>query len=98
MEGDSGTSTRTFNVTTNIPANGDIDLVYVFDFGTATPGVDFDDTTGSIQIPDGTMGPVPIVVPVNGDNTLEGPESFSVRIIGISGDMNLVDDTGITRI
>ncbi|HEY2395651.1 MAG TPA: Calx-beta domain-containing protein [Rudaea sp.] len=81
-EGDSGTSSFTFTVSSNVnaPAGGYTVTIATAD-GTATAGEDYVATAPAttVTIPEGTST-VPFAVSVNGDRKIEPNETFSVSL------------------
>lgn len=71
-----------FTVTLAQPYAEPVTVGYTTVGGTAKPGDDFQAETGAIVIPAGqTVGTIP--VPILGDTTFEGDETFSVRLTKI---------------
>ncbi|MEO0714026.1 MAG: Calx-beta domain-containing protein, partial [Pseudomonadota bacterium] len=68
------------------PEGSEVIVTYeTFDTGSATPGVDFDDTGGQIVIPSGWFANE-IFIDVFDDRIVEGAETFGVRITGATMD------------
>ena len=91
-EGNSGTSSLTFTVTMNNPAPQAVTVAYATADGTATSG-DYQPVAGVLKISSGsTIGT--IVVPVNGDTTVEPDETLSLDLLQASG--ATLGDTAVT--
>jgi hypothetical protein len=83
-EGNSGTSSLTFTVTMNNPSPSAVTLIYATADGTATAGGDYQPVAGILKISSGeTTGT--IVVPVNGDATVEPDETLSLDLLQANG-------------
>jgi uncharacterized repeat protein (TIGR01451 family) len=76
-EGDAGTSTFTFNVSLSGPSVSPISVNFTTLPNEAAEGADFLDNTGTITFPAGTIAQT-VGVTVNGDNLVEGNETFTV--------------------
>ncbi len=86
VEGNAGLTNAIFTVTLTDPS-GDTAPVTVNYATVAQPGGDFVATSGTLTFP-AVGGPPPaqtINVPINGDVTVEGNESFTVTLSGASG-------------
>lgn len=85
VEGDSGTVDLVFTVSLNTPAPaGGVSVDYVSSAGTATQGVDYQATSGTLVITEGnTTGT--IAINVNGDTLLESDETM---ILSLSNPVN----------
>lgn len=81
VEGDEGTRTNVvIPVLLSWPARADVVLRYRTRNGTATGGADFDPVTaGELRIPTGSQSNQ-VVVPVTGDNLVEGNETFDLVV------------------
>ncbi len=80
LEGDSGNSDAEFRVTLSNPTREGVVIHYSTVAGTATAGTDFDPATDQqITIAPGAMEGT-IKVPIVGDVTIEGSETFSVQL------------------
>ncbi len=95
-EGNSGTASATFTVSVSPTSGVPVTVQYATVQGTATRGVDYTTTTGTLNFAAGE-GPKSIVVPVIGDTTAEIDESFTVRLSSPVG-AAIGDDTGIATI
>jgi len=105
-EGDSGTTAFVFTVS----RSGDISQQATVDFatasGTATEGVDFIGTNGTLTFPAGDSNPQAITVQVNGDTDIEPDETFSVNLSNAtnatttdgSGQGTILDDDTVPTI
>ena len=78
-EGDSGTIPMTFTVTLSPPAADTVTVDYTVNGGTATAGVDFIASQGTLSFPPGTTTRT-ITVPVIGDRLNEGNETVFVNL------------------
>jgi methionine-rich copper-binding protein CopC len=77
LEGDSGTTTLALTVRSSTAAAQDFTVSYAFAGGTATNGVDYTGTDGSVVIAAGqTEGTLEI--PVNGDTIVEADETIEL--------------------
>ena len=83
-EGNSGPKNFAFTVTLSAIATTPVTVKYTPSGGTATAGSDFSGTASSITIPAGTQSGV-INVPVLGDTTVEGNETFGVTLSEATG-------------
>ena len=87
VEGNSGLTNAVFTVTLTDPS-GDSAPVTV-NYATVTqPGGDFVATSGTLTFPYPVGGPPPVLtinVPINGDLTVEGNETFTVMLSNPSG-------------
>ena len=87
VEGNSGTSNMTFTITQSAASGYTTTVNYATSNGTATggtcgtPDVDFGTTSGVATIAAGTTTAT-VVVPICGDVTYEGDESFTVTLSG----------------
>ena len=79
VEGDTGSSLLSFPVTLSAPAGREVSVDYATSDGSATGGVDYDQTSGTLTFAAGQTA-LNVDVPVLGDPTYEGDESFSVTI------------------
>ena len=79
MEGDSGTSDFVFTVTRSGKTNQPSTIEYVTSPGTATPGDDYQQTSGTLDFSSGEKSKT-ITVPVIGDGSEEGDETFFVEL------------------
>ncbi len=74
-EGDSGSANATVTITLGAPSQTPVLVVYQTSDGTATSGVDYASTTGSVIFAPGTTS-MTVNVPVNGDLLDEVDENF----------------------
>ncbi|MCG3200065.1 MAG: hypothetical protein GHCLOJNM_04594 [bacterium] len=79
-EGDSGTVDAVFTVTLSGPINRIVTVNYATANGTATAGVDYVATSGTLSFPAGSTAPQSITVQVNGDTDVEPNETFFVDL------------------
>ena len=93
-EGNSAdTSDALFSFTVTRDNNFNTDVIGYFPLaGTATAGIDFDDTAGSITFPAGGALSMPIEITVFGDDDIEPDETFSVSLSPSSGALNFDPD------
>ncbi|MEC4983930.1 MAG: Calx-beta domain-containing protein, partial [Oscillatoria sp. PMC 1076.18] len=88
-EGNTGTTTYTFEVTLSAPASQAVTVNYSTNDGTATVGNnDYVDNDGSITFAVGETIQT-ITVEVNGDTTFEPDETFSVSLDSVTGDATI---------
>jgi aryl-phospho-beta-D-glucosidase BglC (GH1 family) len=78
-EGDSGTTPAMFTVTLSAPSTSTVTVNYSTSSGTAASGVDFRATSGTITFTPGQTR-MTISIPVLGDASAEGNETFVVRL------------------
>lgn len=79
IEGNAGTIPANFPLTVSNSINRQITLSYSITSGTASPGSDFNGSTTPVTIdPGGVTGNV--VVQINGDQTYETDETFTINI------------------
>ena len=95
-EGNSGTTNATFTVSVSPTSGVPVSVQYATVQGSATRGVDYITTTGTLSFVAGE-GPKVILVPVIGDTLAEIDESFTVRLSSPVG-AAIGDDTGIATI
>ncbi|HEV7373595.1 MAG TPA: Calx-beta domain-containing protein [Pyrinomonadaceae bacterium] len=79
IEGDSGTTNATFNVTLSAASGFTVTVNYATADGTATAGTDYQSTSGTLTFNPGQTTQT-ILVPVNGDTTFESNETFFVNL------------------
>jgi ELWxxDGT repeat protein len=84
VEGDSGTVTARFTVTLSSPATQSVSVDYATANGTATAGSDYDAVSGTLTFAPGETAKN-VDVPVHGDTTSEGNETFSVTLRNAAG-------------
>ncbi len=100
IEGNTGTPNITFDIELNTPRGVDITLPYTFTDITATNGVDYNGTNGSVTILAGNLMTT-VTATVTGDRDIEPNETFSLTVSPPSiGDINLTssDTVGIATI
>jgi hypothetical protein len=99
-EGDTGTSTLTFNVTLSNPSDQTVTVDYTTNDGTATTAdADYDAATNSVTFDPGQTAKT-VDVTVNGDLTHESDETFTVdlsspsngNVLAGSGTGTILDD------
>lgn len=96
-EGNSGTTTATFNVTLSSSDHDGVTFTIQTADGTATSAdADYQPRSETVTIPDGSASFAFDVV-VNGDLTFESHETFSVTVSGATG-ATVVDGTGVGTI
>lgn len=94
VEGNSGTQNEVFPVTLSSPSTTPTPVQFETANGTATAGSDYTAKTGTITIAAGAVSGS-ISIPVKGDTTPEGTETYKVNIIGTGTSGVPVDrDTG----
>lgn len=96
VEGDSGVSYMNFTVTLSTSANATVE--YATSNGTATSPSDYNATSGTLTFTAGQTTTKTISVPINGDTTLEGYETFTVTLSNATGGAVLGDATAIGTI
>lgn len=79
IEGDSGTSVATFTVTLDKPMIYGVTLDYATSDGTATAGVDYVATSGSLSFAPNEQSKT-VSVTINGDTDLENFETFFLNL------------------
>jgi Tol biopolymer transport system component len=79
VEGNTGTRQIRFTVSLSHPWVGATSVTYATASGTATSGTDFTAKSGIATIPAGVTSAM-VVVPVKGDRTAEGNETFTVKL------------------
>ncbi|MBV8516018.1 MAG: right-handed parallel beta-helix repeat-containing protein [Acidobacteria bacterium] len=94
-EGDRGLSDATIVVTLSAPSATDVTADFSTADGTATAGVDYAATSGSVVVPAGTLSRA-IHVPIVGDTAVEGDETFHVRLSGANGATIASGDATVT--
>ncbi len=83
-EGNSGTTSYTFTATLNNAVQGGFKVAYTTNDGTATAGSDYTDNDGTLTFAGNAGESKTITVLVNGDNTVELDEAFTVALGAIS--------------
>ena len=102
IEGNSGTTNAAFTVTLAGTTTLPVTVNYATADGSATAGLDYVGTSGMLTFNPGTTTQT-INVPVNGDITFEGNETFTVNLSGASnatisgaqGAGTITDDDGL---
>jgi hypothetical protein len=95
-EGNSGTTNMTFTVTLTHAATVPVTLQYATANGTAASGSDYQPASGTLVISAGqTTGT--ITIPVNGDATPEGDETFYINLSSADG-ATIADGQGVGTI
>lgn len=89
-----GTATLTLNRENN--ASGTVSVNYATSAGTATSGTDYTLTSGSVTWADGDMTPKTVTIPIVADALVEGSESFTVTLSGLTGSAVIVNSTSTT--
>ena len=92
VEGNSGSADAVFTVTLDSASGQTVTVSYATVDGTATAGADFTATTGTLTFAPGQITAT-VSVPILGDATSEGIETFSVALSG-AVNANLLDPTG----
>ncbi|MDB6034054.1 MAG: Serine protease, subtilase family, partial [Verrucomicrobiales bacterium] len=82
-EGASGKTDASFSLSLSFPSTTNVGVAFQTQAGTATPGADYDTTSGTIVFLPGQVAKV-ISVPVRGDTLDEDDETFSVILLGIT--------------
>jgi alpha-tubulin suppressor-like RCC1 family protein len=98
VEGHAGTRTLNVPVVLSDPVAGDITVSYAVSGGTATAGVDFQlASPGTLPIPAGALVGR-LAVRVAGDTLVEGTETVSITLTGVSPGVSIARATGVARI
>jgi Calx-beta domain/ell wall binding domain 2 (CWB2) len=92
VEGNSGTTNAVFTVTLSGAPSAPATVSYVTGNGTATAPSDYVTTAGLLTF--ASAGTMPISVPVNGDTTPEGNETFTVTLSNPSSGTTIARATG----
>ncbi|MFM9961299.1 MAG: Calx-beta domain-containing protein [Planctomycetaceae bacterium] len=95
-EGNMGTQTVTFDVTVDARA-GAVTLNYQTVDGTATAGLDYVATGGTLVFPAGG-GMQSVTVTVNGDTESETDETFFLQLVIATGGVAIADGSGVATI
>jgi len=95
-EGVGGTGYGSFQMNLSAPSGQAVTVSYSTTNGTATPGIDYVDTSGTLIFNPGETTKT-IIVLVNGDNAVEPNETFFVNITSASNAM-IADGQGIGTI
>ncbi len=103
-EGDSGTKLLTFNVTLDMAVEDGLTVDYTTVEGTAVSSSDYITNSGSLTF-EGTQNEVETIsVVINGDETIELDENFSIELSNIvpvsapDGTISILDGTGVGTI
>lgn len=102
-EGDSGASNAVFDVTLDRPVPSAVTVNYATTGvsatggGTPAPGVDFDDTSGTLSFAAGDVSE-PVAVPILGDRTDEPDETLRLDLASNSAGTGINDGTGVGTI
>jgi len=88
VEGNTGRSELVFTVTLSEPAQTDTSLSFTTADGTATSGSDYVATSGTLAIPGGQTF-AQVTVPILGDTSREGDESFLLTLSNPSPNVKL---------
>ena len=88
QEPDSGANTLTLLVVLNAPASDDIEVGYATSAGSATPGSDYTESSGTVTIPAGSVD-AGIIVEILGDLLVENSETIEVELTSITGPATL---------
>jgi hypothetical protein len=95
-EGNAGSATALFTVTRSGPADTEVTVSYATANGSATAGIDYAATSGSLTFAVGqTTQTIPVTV--HGDTVYEGDETFLVNLSGASGAV-IADGQGVGTI
>ena len=102
VEGDSGTSTATFNVVLSNPTSADITLGYQTSDGTATEGTlalggDYEEASGTLTFIAGETSKS-FTVTINGDTNVENFETFLADLTLVSGSVQIPDSQAVGTI
>ena len=92
-EGNTGTTSFTFNVTLSASSDQAITIPFSTSGGTATAGADFASTSGTLTFAAGETSKQ-VTVAVNGDTTFENNESFQVNLSTSAAGVTLVKAIG----
>ena len=84
-EPDAGTADAVFPIALTAPSATPVVVSYATASGTATSGVDFTPVAGTLTFAPGTVGPMTVTVPVNGDVEDERTEVFVLELSGVTG-------------
>ncbi|MEO8434757.1 MAG: Calx-beta domain-containing protein, partial [Pyrinomonadaceae bacterium] len=95
-EGNSGTANATFNVTLSAPSGQTVSVNYATANSTATAGIDYESTTGTLTFDPGDTSK-PVAVVINGDTAHEPNETFFVNVFGATN-ATIADNQGVGTI
>lgn len=96
-EGSSGTSNMTFLVHLSNPSASTITVAFTTAPGTATPGLDYTTTSGTLTFNPGVTTQQ-INVPIIGDSAMEGDETFFVNLSNASAGATIGDNQAVGTI
>ena len=96
VEGNAGTSTMTFTVSLLNASTEPSSVNYITSDGSATAGVDYEGTSGTLNFAAGDTLET-FTVTINGDTAIEGVEQLIVTLSGATG-ATISDATGIGAI
>lgn len=82
-EPDSGSRFLTLFTVLNAPTSTDVEVGYAMTPGSAMPGSDYVENTGTITIPAGDVS-APILVEILGDTLIEGSETIELELTSVS--------------
>lgn len=94
-EGSSGTKYATYTVTLSSAASSTVKVVYTTANSSATAGSDYGTTSGTLTIAAGATSGT-ITVPIYGDTTYEGNETFTLTLSSATNATLLSGSTSIT--
>ena len=80
-----GGMSASFSVTRSGDGSGAVALNFATSDGTAQAGSDYDATSGTLSWVSGETGAKTVQIPITADTTVEGNESFSVALSGLTG-------------
>ena len=83
-EGDSGTTSLSFTVTLSAPSSSNVTVDYATSDGSATAGIDYSATNGTLSIPAGSASGT-VTVNVTGDTTVESDETLTLTLSNPTG-------------
>ena len=83
-EGEAGQSQAVFPISLSCPSDGSVRVDYLTSEGSATAGEDYQPTLGTLVFPNGASSAT-ITVPIFGDTTTEGDESFWLDLVNPRG-------------
>jgi hypothetical protein len=96
VEGNTGTTAFVFTVSLSAPSNQVVSVNYATADGSATAGIDYEATSGTLTIPAGqTTGTITVLV--NGDRLAEANETFAVNLSAPTN-ATIVDGQGVGTI
>ncbi len=79
-------------------STGDVSVHYSTSSGSAMSGSDYTDVSGTLNWADGDTAPKAITIPIIDDTVMESSETFYILIDGITGGVQLVDNTASVTI